>query len=323
MLSGLGSAATRAAEFTLKIATVAPTGTPWAELLNRYQKQIETLSGGRIDVKIYIGGKAGDENEAVKKTSRGHLEAVAASTGALASLVPELHAVELPFLFRSFGEADYILDKVLTEPMDKLFRDRGLVFGFWSENGFRHFGASVPIKSPADLSGRKMRSQESPVHLEMWSQFKAAAQAIPTTEVLTALQTGGVEGFDQGLLYAIATSWHKQVKVMTLSAHIYQPAAVAYNKEWFDKLPPDLQQIVMNEGRALTDTGRKLIRAINPDLIKLIEQAGVQIVKLDAGQRSAFESAAMPVRSWFRQSQGAGAVKILDAIEAGLKSFRK
>lgn len=317
---------TRAADskFTLKIGTMAPAGTPWSKLLESFKKRVETASGGRIDVKIYLGGKAGDENEMVKKTGRGHLQAVAASTGALASLVPELNAIELPFLFRGFGEADYVLDQVLTPKMDKLFRDRGLVFGFWSENGFRHFGTNFgPVKLPGDLATKRMRSQENPVHLEMWRSLKAAASSIPTTEVLTALQTGGVDGFDQGLLFAIAANWHKSVKYITLSAHIYQPAAVAYNKEWFDALPPDLQKIIADEGRALTDTGRQLIRKINPDLIGLAEKAGITVVKLDNAQRAAFEKATFDVRGWFRKSQSPSSVALLDAIEAGLKAFRK
>lgn len=324
LTAGSALAAPETDKFVLKIGTMAPAGTPWSALMDKFKKRVELQSGGRISVKVYLGGKAGDEIEMVKKTGRGHLQAVAASTGALASLVPELHAIEIPFLFRSFGEADYILDQVLTTPMEKHFRDRGLIFGFWSENGFRHFGTNFgPVRTPADLAGKKMRSQENPVHLEMWNVFKAAAQAIPTTEVLTALQTGAVDGFDQGLLFAIAANWHKSVKYVTLSAHIYQPAAVVYNKDWFDTLPPDLQKVLSEEGRALTDTGRQLIRKMNPDLITLIEKQGIQIVKLDGAQRSAFEAASAPVREWYRKSQGPASVAILQAIETGLKSFRK
>lgn len=323
-VSGSALAAPETDKIVLKIGTMAPAGTPWSALMDKFKKRVELQSGGRIEVKVYLGGKAGDEIEMVKKTGRGHLQAVASSTGALASLVPELHSVEIPFLFRSFGEADYILDQVLTTPMQKHFRDRGLVFGFWSENGFRHFGTNFgPVKSPADLAGKKMRSQENPVHLEMWRVYQAAAQAIPTTEVLTALQTGAVDGFDQGLLFAIAANWHKTVKYVTLSAHIYQPAAVVYNKDWYDALPPELQKVLSEEGRALTDTGRQLIRKMNPDLIGLVEKQGIQVVKLDAAQRTAFENASLPVRDWFRKSQGASSVAILKAIEDGLKSFRK
>ncbi len=309
--------------YTLKIATVAPEGTPWAELLKLYQRRVKKASNGRIKVKVYLGGTLGDENATVRKTKRGHIQGVGASTGAVASLVPELNVVEIPFMFRGFGEADYILDNVLLEPMEKAFADRGLVLGFWSENGFRHFGSSWgPIKTPADLKGRKMRSQQSFVHLAMWKAFEAAPQAIPTTEVLTALQTGAVQGFDQGLLFAIAASWHKSVKHITLSAHIYQPAVIAFNKEWFDSLPPDLQKIVIDEGRAITKKGRKLIRALNPDLIEIIKGEGIKVHKLGKA-RAAFEAkVSKKVRDEFRETQGKSSVDMLDLVEAGLKKYR-
>ena len=104
--------------------------------------------------------------------------------------MPELNVLELPYLFRSLEEADHIIDTVITEPMAELFRRYGLVLGFWNENGFRHIGSKdKPIIQPADLKGRKMRSQESPVHLETWKAYGASPVPIPTTEVLTALQT--------------------------------------------------------------------------------------------------------------------------------------
>ena len=310
--------------YVLKIATVAPAGTPWAELLDLYKKRVEKASGGRLKVKVYLGGAQGDEIETVRKTERGQLQGVGASTGAVAALVPELNVVEIPFLFRSFQEADYVLDKVLLVPMEKLFRERGLVLGFWSENGFRHFGSSWgPILEPSDLKGRKMRSQESFVHLAMWRAFGAAPKAIPTTEVLTALQTGGVDGWDQALLFAIAASWHKSVKHVTLSAHIYQPAVIAFNKEWFDGLPPDLQKVLIDEGRAIVRKGRTLIRSLNPELEKILVSEGIQVHRLSDAQRAAFEAKAAGVRVLFRKDQGAKAGEILDLVEKGIAEYRK
>ncbi|MFO0746847.1 MAG: TRAP transporter substrate-binding protein [Myxococcota bacterium] len=314
----------------LKIATQAPDGTPWATLLTDYKSAVESASKGRIKVVTFLGGKKGDENETVRMAGNGGLQAVAASTGALASLVPELNMLEIPFTFKSFGEADYVLDEVLTAPMEKLFRDRGLVLGFWSENGFRHFGSNFEIKTPADLKSQKVRSQESAVHTWMWGVFGAAFQAIPTTEVLTALTNHNVDGFDQTLLFAIAAKWHKTVKYVTMSGHIYQPAAVAFNKAWFDALEPDLQKILIDAGRAvrpdqktsLQESGREQIRALNKDLIKLLKKDGVTVNKLDDAGRKAFESAIAAELPAFMKGQPESSKKIRALIEAGLKTFR-
>ncbi len=313
----------RAAEIELKLATVAPDNTPWSELLKRFKSAVETKSNGRIKVKVFLGGTLGDENESVIKCKRGQIQAVGASTGAIASQVPEVNVVELPYLFHSFEEADYIVDNVLTAPLEGVFRRYGLVLGFWTENGFRQFGSKGnAIRKPGDLKGKKMRSQESTLHLDMWRAFGASPVPIPTTEVLTALETGTVDGFDQATLFAIAASWHKTIKSFTISNHIYQPAIITYNKEWFEALPQDLQTLLITEGRALQVKGRKAVRKILPDLVDILKGENIQVVELSAAEKQPFEEAALPVRQAFRNTQGKDAVLLLDAVEKALTAFR-
>jgi TRAP-type transport system periplasmic protein len=310
-------------KIVLKIATVAPEKTPWASLLEEYKKAVEEKSGGRIKVKIYMGGTKGDENETVIKCKRGEIQAVGASTGAIASQVPELNVVELPYLFRSFKEADAVIDNVLTPALEPIMRNYGFVLGFWSENGFRHFGTGDKfVKSPADLKGKKMRSQESPVHLEMWKNFGASPVPVPTTETLTALQNKTVDGFDQALLFMIAASWHTTIKYVTLSSHIYQPALIIFNKDWFDKLPADLQKILLDEGRAIQTKGRQAVRKLNTKLVGVLKEKKVEVYQLTAGERDGFEKAAQPGRDTFRKTMGKDAAKLLDDVEAYLKKMR-
>ncbi len=312
-----------APEFVLKIASVAPDKTPWAELLKRYKKQVEARSNGRIGVKIYLGGQLGDENESLIKCKRGQIQGVGASTGAIASQVPEINVLEIAFLFRNAREADHVIDTVLSEPMSAIMKDYGFVLGFWSENGFRHFGTKDKfVKKPADLKGKKMRSQESLVHLEMWKALGASPVPVPTTEVLTAMQHGTVDGFDQALLYTIAANWSSSIKYYTLSGHIYQPAIILFNKAWFDKLPPDLQQMMLEEGRAMQDMGRKKVRKITPQLLELVKQQGVEVYELTPAEQSVFERATVGVRAAFRRSAGKRAAELLDKAEAALKAMR-
>lgn len=306
----------------LRIATVAPAKTPWSKVLKEFETNVEKASGGRIDVRVFLGGTMGDENTSVVMTARGKLQGVGGSTGSVATLVPELDAIEVPFLFASANEADYVLDKFLLEPMEKAFREHGLVLGFWGENGFRHFGSnSTPIMTPADIRGKKMRSQESFVHIEMYKALGANASAIPTTEVDTALRTGAVEGYDQSLLYAIAANWHLSTKYLTLSAHIYQPGVIAFNKEWFDALPTDLQTIILDEGRKLTRKGRKAVRDMNPAMVQLFTDAKVKVSTLTPAQREAFATATKGVRDVVRKKSAAHKAT-LELIEKGIAEFR-
>lgn len=320
-------------EYEMKITTLAPDKTAWAKVLKEYKTNVEKAAkdkGYKIKVRVFLGGTlTDDENNSVKMTKRGQVQAVGASTGAVASLVEALEAIEIPFQFKTAQEADYVLDKHLKDAVKPMFEANGLVFGFWSENGFRHFAGSFgPIKAPADLKGQKVRSQESFPHLKMWEALGASAQAIPTGEVQTALKTGSVKGYDQSLLYSIAGSWHSHITDLTLSAHIYQGAVIMFNKDWFYGLPAELQAILLDEGDKLVRKGRKAIRDMNPKLLKIIQDTKVKgsdkkvaVHKLSDAEREAFAQATKGVRDQVA-GRSADHKKLVELIEKGLKEFR-
>jgi tripartite ATP-independent transporter DctP family solute receptor len=308
-----------------KIATIAPTGSPWADSLMEFKKLVESRSQGRLKVKTFLGGALGDENEMVLAAKRGQIQAVGASTGALASQVPELSVLELPYLFENEEEADYILEHVIRTKCEELFKKRGLVLAFWSENGFRSFGTREgAIHTPADLKGKKMRSQEQPVHLVMWRAFGASPVPIPTTEALTALQQGVVDGFDQTPLYAFAASWHTVIKHFAVSRHIYQPAAIAYHRESFEKLPADLQEILLQSGNDIAPSLLKQIRAMNPVLLENLKSFKVEVNTLTTAEKEAFKVAAKKARDEYLKTKAtAGERELYRMIEKGLAGFRK
>ena len=135
-----GSHAAAEAEFTLRIGSVAPKGTPWYALLKRAKKRIQDESNGRIKVKLYVGGKLGSENSIVRRCRKGQLGGMAVSNGAVGSAVRELYATELPYLFSSFSQAERALDAA--KPLVReLMAEHGLVFYMWGENGYRHFAS--------------------------------------------------------------------------------------------------------------------------------------------------------------------------------------
>ena len=158
----------------VKLATIAPEDTPWSEQLKDLKKRVEAGTQGRVKVKVYLGGALGDENTTASECKRGAIQIWGGSTGALASLVPELSLLELPYLFRNYQEADHVIDDVLMEDFRKVLADKGFTLLFWAENGFRSFGATFgAITSLGAIKGKKMRSQESEVHLETYRALGA------------------------------------------------------------------------------------------------------------------------------------------------------
>lgn len=320
----LPARAQTAPAFTLKIASVAPEGTPWAEGIATFKKQAEAQTAGKLAVRPFLGGILGDENETVSQCARGQIQGVGASTGAIASIVPELNVLELPYLFRNEAEADYILDTVILSSVESALRAKGLVLGFWSENGYRSFGTRYGfVKSPADLAGHKMRSQESPAHLAMYRAFGAQPVPIAVTEVLTSLQTGVIDGYDNTPLFADAAQWTSATKYYSLTQHIYQPAAIVYNKAWFDALPPDLQKAALSPRSGLMQQMRKEIRALTPLLIENFKYKKVQVYAPTAAEKASFDAPAKKARDEYLKTAGPAANALYTKIVAGLAEYRK
>lgn len=306
----------------IKIATVAPEGSPWAAALDSWKKDVESKAPGRVKVKVFKGGALGDENESLQATKRGQIQGVGATTGAIGTLVPEVNVLELPYLFNNEQEADYIIDHVIGDKLRQHFHDRGLIVGFWSENGFRSFGGKAPIHTVSDLKGKKMRSQENPIHIATYRAFGASPVPIPITETLTSLQTGVVDGFDNTLLYTFAASWQSAIKYFSLTQHIYQPAAIVFNRGQFESWPSDIQELVIQAGNRVVHDLRQQIRAMEPILIDNLKTAGVQVNTISAAELGSFQRAGEQVRFDYVGKATANEKALYNQITQGLKEFR-
>lgn len=316
------AAPVQAQEFTLRIGTVAPEGTPWSELLKRIKKRVEKESGGRIKVKIYLGGQLGSEESLVRRVQQGTLEMVGVSTGAMAVAVEELHLLELPFLFENYRQVDHVLDTVLYEPMKEILAKKGFVLYEWAENGWRHWATKDRfLKAPGDFKGLKMRSQPSFVHVEMYNALGASPSPIAVPEVPSALQNGVVLGYDNSLLFAYAAQWYQGVRKLTISEHIYQPAVVVYNKAWFDKLPADLQALLTSNIAEDTKVGRDWVRKLNKPLVENYKKAGVEFYKLTPDERAALARVTRPVWDTFRK-RVPQASRLLDQVLEAKKQVK-
>lgn len=276
-------------EFLYKGATVAPPNTPWSKLLKHYKKGVRKGSDKRIKAKVYVGGTKGDEQSIVRQVAKGTLQFGGVSMGAMAILVPELDIFELPYLFTSFDEVDRVLDTVRPD-VEALLEAKGFKLIMYSENGFRSFGTKRPVKSPADLKGVRMRAQPSQSHLAMYEALGANAKSISVAEVLPALNTGAVDGFDNTPLFTQAASWHQAITHYTVTAHIYQPALLIVNLKFYESLPDELRSILIPSDRSLEKRGRKGIRALDPLLLKNLEAQKIVVTHLSDDERAAFKT---------------------------------
>lgn len=308
----------QAADYTLKFASVAPAGTPWANTAKKFKRHVEKSSNDAIDVKTYLGGGLGGEIETAEACKRGAIQGWGGSMGALASAVPEVEAFELPYLFKDEKNAYKVLDAVRQEVHDLLW-DRGYKLAFFSQNGFRSIGSTTPVRSLADLKGMKMRSLQNDVHLDTWKSMGASPVPMSVTEVLSSMQTGVIDGYDNTPLFAFAAAWYVATKSFTLTQHIYQPAAIVYSRKWYESLPKDLQDLLTGDSEEVLKMEKRSFRsvqAMGPQLVQNFRDAGIDVVELDSGELAKFKKATDGVDDKFRKRTSKAGKSLLKAIES-------
>lgn len=315
------------AEFTINFGTVAPEGTPWATQLQLEKTRIEEASNGRVKVRIFMSGVLGGEVEMVRDiVEGGRLQGGGFTTAAIAqgANVPMLQLPELPFLFRSAAEVDHVLDKVLYEPAKKKLKRRNIHLAFWAENGWRSFFTSKkPVKTIADLAEHKMRVQESEVHKAMYKALGVQASPISTAEVLDALSRGTVDGFDNTSLFSQAAGWFEPTPYLTLSKHIFQPAAIVYSKAFLDEVEakdPDLRKIIEGDRATQSKIGRELVRSLEAELIANFKGLGVTVYTPTAAELKPFIDACLTTHGEFAEQVGAD---LLKQVQDELATLRK
>ncbi|MEM7434298.1 MAG: TRAP transporter substrate-binding protein [Myxococcota bacterium] len=306
-------------EFIMEVGTVAPAGSPWANQLKRFKKQVQEETGGRLSVKLRLG--RGNERSLARRVQMGSMQAFAGSVGGMSSIVREVSIIESPYLFPNFAAADKALDTpAVKDQMRKILARRGLVFGIWSENGYRSYFSRRPIRKPADMRGVRFRSQESMVHVETYEALGASPVPVDVANTLMSVQTGVVDGFDNTPLFAMAGTWYQGLKEgernLFLSRHCYQPALMSYSKKWFDGLPKDIQQALTTVPQDLVDWGRAQVRQVEPILIKNLAKYGYDVYEPSAEELAPFKAAEKNVPD--RVAKEAG-----PAGQALLKELRK
>ncbi|MCC6621006.1 MAG: TRAP transporter substrate-binding protein DctP [Deltaproteobacteria bacterium] len=298
----------------LRIKTVAPRGSPWGELLTNLSTRLKKVTDGKVVVTHFWEQKS--EAALVRQCQRGKTDGIAVSLGALAAIVPELDAAELPYLFDDYAAADRAFARA-TPLIAELLATEGFVLALRGENGFRHFATvGEPVTSPESLRGRVVRSQPGPVHEAMWRALGAEPKALQVADVPASLVGGVVTGYDNTLAFARLLGWSDAISHVTLSAHVYQAAVVVWCPTWFSALPDELKPLVSARDPKLEASGLKLVRVFNDKLMpEQYAALGKGLRALTREERAAFRAALVGVVEAFRTTTSDRGRALLEALE--------
>lgn len=249
-VGGLAAAAAPAVQkTTVKLATLVPEGSVWDKAFRKMGSDWAAATDGRVQLRIYGGGMAGDEDVVVRKMRIGQLNAASLTTSGLGEITDAYKLFEVPLFFQSVEEVIHVLEKI-NPILEAKLEEKGFVLLGYGHTGWVHFFSTEPIEGIDDLRRLKQFVWGGSNRMVQWwkeNGFKPVALA--ATDIMPALQTGMVESIPATPLTTLSLQWFRQTPYMTeMNVMPFLGGTVISKKVW-DKLSPEDQK-AMREAAA-------------------------------------------------------------------------
>jgi TRAP-type C4-dicarboxylate transport system substrate-binding protein len=321
-LAALAPCFAAAAPGDLRLGTIAPDGSPYADGTKQFVREVEKLTRGAVRIKVFTGGILGDEPVMIAALTAGKLDFFSGTAGGAQAAIPELSVYELPFLFDDEREVDHVMRR--TFPLlARAIAAHGYRLIAVTTVGFKHLGTQVPVETLADLRKLRLRSQPNAAQERFWARIGVKHTPIGQTQVLEEMAAGNVDAFDAAVTWMFAASWHTRIKYLTLSAHSYQAGLVIAGPAGLAKIPAALQDTAFRGGEQLGWANARQVRDVERSLLDALPGMGVTVRPRPAGLPGELEATSRELRAEWRKTASKNGRLLLDRIEAELAKLRR
>jgi TRAP-type C4-dicarboxylate transport system substrate-binding protein len=221
----------------VKLATLVPEGSVWDKALRDMGAEWSSTTQGRVSLRVYPGGVAGDEPDVVRKMRIGQLQAAAITTAGLASIDPSFNVFNVPMFFTSYPELYATLDKL--EPVLKQRLDaKGFVLLSWGHGGWVYFFTKNPVANVEGLRRSKMFIWAGDDQMvSVWKQKGFNPVPLAATDIMTGLQTGMIDAYPTTPLLGLTLQWYRSTPNMVGMGMAPLVGGLVMSKAAWNKLP--------------------------------------------------------------------------------------
>lgn len=282
-----------------------------------FKKFVEEKTKGEVQVTLHINAALGGDRQATEAMQLGTVECGIIGTSTLATFAPRFNVFDLPFAFKDFKTAYKIIDGPLSGKLAKDLESQGLRIIGWGVNGFRNVSNNKqPIRTPADMSGMKIRCMENPIHIATFKAMGANPTPMSFAELYTALAQKTVDGQDNPVVLTYSSKFYEVQKFYSLTGHIFAVAPLVVSESFFQSLPKEYQEVVMEAGKRYEVSERQATEKQDVEMLKLLKATGMEVNDLTAAERELFVKATKPVYAEF---ENVISKEIMDIVREGQK----
>jgi len=263
----------------IKLATVAPEGTEYYNLLFEMGQRWQQETNGQIQLRIYPNGVVGGERDTIRKMRVGQIQASAMSSIGLAELTDQIQAFTLPMGFKNYDEIDRVKNVMFGDISEGLSQS-GFKLLFLVDIGWVYWFSTEEISVPQDLMDAKIYTTGGDyVTVELFKKFGFNAIPVSETDILTSLQTGMINSMQTVPILSLSSGWSALMpNMLDLKWGAFVGAVIVDERVW-KKIKPEHQKIMMNIAQDIGKKYQKSGREMEKKAIDVMQQYGMKIKK--------------------------------------------
>ena len=237
-----------------------------------------------------------------------------------AYLSGQLPAYDIQYLWGTAASAEesYLAAQAVIKDLDRttVNESGGMIFSHsWYAGNDQFLFCRDAVESPRDFQGRKTRSHGA--SLSDWiNGMGGEAQFVAFSEVYTALERGTL---DCGITYAVAAygqRWYEVARYFVGPIYSSGAESNVINARTWNRIPPDLQQIILEEGAKMELEALRLAPAQSEVGLTRLQDRGMDYVLFSTELQQLSRQAAVNqvIPQWVRRVGGANNAIIADTF---------
>lgn len=288
------------AEYTYLLSNVSHPAIEGVSFGYRLRDKVWERSGGRLYVDFRPLSQLGQEKAVLSKLKLGAIQGMLCSSVAAANVADTLGIVNLPFVVDSFDKLDtFRNDPELFAEFSNSALGQGLKVVDVTGYGSYGWATKDPVRNLDDARKVNFRIAQAPVNADIYKAWGLKFTVMPWGDVPQALQTGVINGLDHTPIVCNLTRKFEVARYLTRIDYAQGLFIHLMNKAWFERLPADLQQILMEAIAEESAASRARTREQQQEQTAAAEAKGVEFFDLtEADRQKLIEMSAPVYKAW-------------------------
>lgn len=306
----------QSADVTMNLGYAAPEKSLYGRFAAIFKKKAEDYTGGSVEVKIRCCGQISTEDNAFKAMQLGTVDGFFITANNVSPHWPMMDVTVLPYIFQDTAHLERVVDGAVGRMMkDRLQADTSVHLLSFGPALYRDFyNSKRAVNTMADLAGLKIRVPKNEVMIATFEAFGARPVPLAWSETPTALQTGTVDGGDNGTSFIRDMKFYEFEKHLVIMEHFVAMAPLFASDAFMKRLSGEQRaQITKAAEDAGAEFRRQVLNETEDIRTWLSTEGGMAMTRPD---KTDFIKAAQGVQKAFAEKRGAEFVKLVGAIQA-------